>query len=437
VTEQKFTQPVARYNEGTLVKALEDLGIGRPSTYAEIVSKVLSRDYVEKRERQLVPTKLGTAKTHGLAARFPNIVDYEFTAKHRARPRRRRGRHRQLGEARRSHLQALQAVGRPGEEREGARRGLAAREASDRICDKCGSPMVRRWGPNSNFYACTAYPKCKNIVDENPAPPPLVYEGKACPKCGRDLLVKTRRGSDEQFLSCSGWRKKDPLCDYTSPMPSGIGCPKCGQGELVKVGAVKGRKPFWGCTNYRSEKAPEVIAVEAAPEAKPKAKSKTKADKAAEKDKTVDKTADKAAEKGSGCDFRVYFPPVKEPCPKCGAKFLVLAGGKTRPVIKCVASHRRRRRPRRCRAGLAARAPRPRRDPHRAEAPRAARPRRRATSSPSWCAPTRSAARRSPTPSGSQGGDAPRGLARDGRADDRRCPPAARSPSTVSASARP
>jgi len=164
-----------------------------------------------------------------------------------------------------------------------------------------------------------------------------VYEGKACPKCGRDLLVKTRRGSDEQFLSCSGWRKKDPLCDYTSPMPSGIGCPKCGQGELVKVGAVKGRKPFWGCTNYRSEKAPEVIAVEAAPEAKTKAKPKTKADKAAEKDKAVDKAADKAADKGSGCDFRVYFPPVKEPCPKCGAKSLVLAGGKTRPVIKCVA----------------------------------------------------------------------------------------------------
>ena len=80
-TEQKFTQPPARYNEGTLVKALEDIGIGRPSTYAEIVSKVLSRDYVEKRERQLVPTKLGAAKTHGLKARFPDVVDYEFTAR--------------------------------------------------------------------------------------------------------------------------------------------------------------------------------------------------------------------------------------------------------------------------------------------------------------------------------------------------------------------
>ncbi len=342
VTEQRFTQPVARYNEGTLVKALEDLGIGRPSTYAEIVTKVLSRDYVEKRERQLVPTKLGTAKTRGLRASFPNIVDYEFTARiERDLDGVEAGTEDWVKIVDRLYKPFKQSVDleknakEPGE-------GWPRPEASDRICDKCGSPMVRRWGPNSNFYACTAYPKCKNIVDENPAPPPVVYQGKACPKCGRDLLVKTRRGSDEQFLSCSGWRKKEPLCDYTSPMPSGIACPKCGAGELVKVGAVKGRKPFWGCTNYRSDKAPEVAVVEApAPAAKTKSRAKTKAeDKAEDKARTKAgdkvKAVDKTAEKGSGCDYRVYFPPVKEPCPQCGAKFLVLAGGKSRPVVRCV-----------------------------------------------------------------------------------------------------
>ena len=290
--EQKFTQPLARYNEGTLVKALEDAGIGRPSTYAEIVSKVLSRDYVEKRERQLVPTKLGSAKTHGLIARFPDVVDYEFTAKIE----------RDLDEVEAGNANWVKLVDRiykpfkklvveelaakePGE-------GWPRSQPSDRICDKCGSPMVRRWGPNSDYYACTAYPKCKNIVDETPAKPPEVYQGRKCPKCSRDLLIKTKRGTDDQFLSCSGWKKVNPDCDFTAPMPSGITCPKDG-GELVKIGSAKGRKPFWGCENFR-------------------------------------------AEGDAKCDYKLYTAPIKEPCPQCGATFLTRAGGKKNPVIKCV-----------------------------------------------------------------------------------------------------
>lgn len=292
-TEQKFTQPLARYNEGTLVKALEDLGIGRPSTYAEIVSKVLSRDYVEKKDRQLVPTKLGTAKTHGLKARFPEVVDYEFTARIE----------KDLDEVEAGQANWVKLVDRiykpfkltvqtemaakePGE-------GWPRAQASDRICEKCGSPMVRRWGPNSDYYACTAYPKCKNIVDEVPAKAPEVFADRKCPKCGRDLLIKTRRGTTDQFLSCAGWKKTNPDCEYTSPMPSGISCPKC-NGDLVKIGTAKGRKPFWGCENYRNEDA------------------------------------------AKKCDYRLYQTPVKEACPDCNASFLVLAGGKSNPVIKCV-----------------------------------------------------------------------------------------------------
>jgi DNA topoisomerase I len=291
LTEQKFTQPSARYNEGSLVKALEDLGIGRPSTYAEIVSKVLSRDYVQKVDKQLVPTKLGTTKTHGLQARFPTVVDYEFTAKIE----------KDLdavesGEA--DWVKLVDAIYKPFKEIVVAEmsakepgEGWPRAEPSDRICEKCSSPMVKRWGPNSNFFACTAYPKCKNIVDENPAPPAEVYADRKCPKCGRDLLVKTRRGTDERFLSCSGWRKKEPLCDYTAPMPIGIRCPKCSDGEVIKVGAAKGRRPFWGCSNYATDLK---------------------------------------------CDFRLFQPPAKESCPQCNATFLVQAGGKTRPVLKCV-----------------------------------------------------------------------------------------------------
>lgn len=291
LSEQKFTQPSARYNEGSLVKALEDLGIGRPSTYAEIVSKVLSRDYVQKQDKQLVPTKLGTTKTHGLQARFPTVVDYEFTAKIE----------KDLdavesGEA--DWVKLVDAIYKPFKEIVVAEmsakepgEGWPRAEPSDRICEKCAAPMVKRWGPNSNFFACTAYPKCKNIVDENPAPAPEVYAARKCPKCGRDLLVKTRRGTDEQFLSCSGWRKKEPLCDYTAPMPIGIRCPKCSDGEVIKVGAAKGRRPFWGCSNYATDLK---------------------------------------------CDFRLFQPPVRESCPQCNASFLVQAGGKTRPVLKCV-----------------------------------------------------------------------------------------------------
>jgi DNA topoisomerase-1 len=289
-TEQRFTQPPPRYNEGSLVKALEDLGIGRPSTYAEIVTKVLSRDYVEKKDRQLIPTRLGTTKTHGLMQRFPTVVDYEFTANIE----------RDLDEVEGGKADWVKLVDRiykpfkklVDEELKGKEpgEGWPRSQPSDRICDKCGSPMVRRWGPNSDYFACTAYPKCKNIVDENPAPPPEVYKARPCPTCGRDLLIRKRRGTDEQFLSCSGWRRKEPLCDYTAPMPSGILCPKCGTGDLTKVGAMKGRRPFWGCSNYATTQ----------------------------------------------CDFRIYTAPIKETCPKCAAAFLVHGGTKSEKTIKCI-----------------------------------------------------------------------------------------------------
>lgn len=286
-TEQKFTQPPPRYNEGTLVKALEELGIGRPSTYAEIVSKVQSRDYVEKQERALVPTKLGIAKSTGLRARFGDFINYEFTAQIE----------KDLDRIEEGELQWVGVVdkiyqpfhARCDSEKKGTEpaEGWPRPQPTDRLCDKCGRPMVKRWGPTSDFFACTGYPECKNIVDENPAPPPRVYEGKSCPKCGSDLLIRTaRRGSRNEFLGCAAF----PRCDYTSPMPLGIKCPKCKEGEIIQVGGAK-RKPFWGCSNYATTK----------------------------------------------CDFRLYQAPIRRECPQCGAAFLVKSGSKSRPVIKCIA----------------------------------------------------------------------------------------------------
>ncbi|MBL8681171.1 MAG: type I DNA topoisomerase [Myxococcales bacterium] len=285
-SEQKFSQPAPRYNEGTLVKALEELGIGRPSTYAEIVSKVQSRDYVEKQDRALVPTKLGLAKTSGLRARFGDFINYEFTA----------AIEKDLDRVEEGELKWVGVVdkiyqpfhSRCDSEKKGSEpaAGWPRPQPSDKICDKCGRPMVKRWGPTSDFYACTGYPECKNVVDENPAPPPRVYEGRPCPKCGSDLLVRTaRRGSRSDFLGCAAY----PRCDFTSPVPLGIKCPKCKEGDVIQVGGAK-RKPFWGCSNYATTK----------------------------------------------CDFRLYQPPVKKNCPQCSAAFLIKSGGKTRPVLKCV-----------------------------------------------------------------------------------------------------
>jgi DNA topoisomerase-1 len=286
-TEQKFSQPAPRYNEGTLVKALEELGIGRPSTYAEIVSKVQSRDYVEKQDRALVPTKLGLAKSTGLRARFGEFINYEFTAQiEKDLDRVEEGELKWVGVVDKIY-QPFHA--RCDSEKKGAEpaEGWPRPQTSDRICDKCGRPMVKRWGPTSDFYACTGYPECKNLIDENPAPPPRVYEGKSCAKCGSDLLVRTaRRGSRNDFLGCAAY----PRCDFTSPVPLGLKCPKCKEGDIIQVGGAK-RKPFWGCSNYSTTK----------------------------------------------CDFRLYQAPIRRECPQCHAPFLVKAGGKTRPIIKCVA----------------------------------------------------------------------------------------------------
>jgi DNA topoisomerase-1 len=286
-TEQKFTQPVARYNEGSLVKALEDLGIGRPSTYAEIVSKVQSRDYVEKQERVLVPTKLGTAKTRGLRSRFGEFINYEFTASIE----------RDLDlveDGKQNWVELVDKIYQPFHARcDAEKKGSEAAEGwprpqpSNRVCVKCARPMVKRWGPNSDFYACTGYPECKHIEDENPAPPPMIFEGRPCPNCGSDLLIRTaRKGARNQFLGCAAY----PNCDYASAVPSGLACPKCKSGEITQVGGGGKRRPFWGCSNYRETK----------------------------------------------CDFKLYQQPVRKPCPNCHAQFLVRAGGKTKPILKCV-----------------------------------------------------------------------------------------------------
>ena len=215
------TQPPSRYTEGSLIEALEERGIGRPSTYAEIVSRATTRDYVVKRGRELAPTKLGTAKTRGLVARFPAVMDYAFSAKVE----------RDLDEVeagRRDWVTLVDAIYRPF--KRSVEEEMASTEPGDawprvapsgRVCDQCGAPMVRRWSPHDDYDACAAYPACKHIIDDRPREPPEVFAERRCPRCGRELLIKKRRGAEGEFLSCSGWKKSRADCEYVAPLPSG------------------------------------------------------------------------------------------------------------------------------------------------------------------------------------------------------------------------
>lgn len=345
--KQHFTQPPPRFTEATLVKELEDKGIGRPSTYAAIISTLKDKEYVDSAKGVLKPTEMGFAVTDLLVKNFPDIMDVDFTA----------GLEENLDEieeGRAEHLdvlarlynplaqnleQAKEAManlrrdgiptgvdcqacgaaesqilryGRNGfylacsacgatcdfeRNEQGVPQPLAQPEASGE-CEKCGKPMVvkkSRYGP---FLACTGYPECRNAkpisgeVGENgemgAETPPELPEGypQTCEKCGSPLVVKkNRQGS--WFVSCSGY----PKCRNAKPFPTGIPCPKedCG-GEIVQKPSKRG--PFYGCSNY------------------PK------------------------------CRVILKGKPVPEPCPVCGQKFLIenpeLKRDASAPPLICV-----------------------------------------------------------------------------------------------------
>ncbi len=286
VTEQKFTQPPPRYNEGSLVRELEERGIGRPSTYAEIISKVQARDYVEKLDARFKPTTLGKYVVDGLVQSELDFMDPTFTS---------------------SMEQQLDGV-EAGEEdrvalltrfykrfREQLDKGKKGKRwnpdptPTGETCDVCNEgEMMKRWSKNGWFLGCSNYPKCKNTRDLGPdgnGPTARRDAGVDCDKCGKPMSF--RSGRYGEFLSCTGY----PACKNAKPVPLGVPCPKCG-GDLIEIRPKKkGGKTFYGCSNWNTE--------------------------------TVK------------CDFKLWQKPIKEPCPLCGAKFLVLGGSRTKPMIVC------------------------------------------------------------------------------------------------------
>jgi DNA topoisomerase-1 len=321
--EQHFTEPPPRYTEATLVKELEEKGIGRPSTYAAIISTLVEREYVNKDQGRFTPTLLGERVSGLLVKSFEDIFDVNFTARMeeelddieegkrewRASVKEFWDRFEQDLENASDSMASYKAGIPTGQKCEKCGQGellerisrhgfflgcsrypecdfirdLAEAHSDDsdaatttQYCDNCGKEMVIKRGRFGAFLACTGYPDCKTtrrlVTGTKIARQPDIPLDENCPECGAQLLKRQGRYGD--FIGCKNY----PKCKYTRPVTLGIKCPKCGEGEFVRRGTAKGRgrgRVFYGCSRY-----PE-------------------------------------------CDFTTPHEPINEPCPKCGAPFIV------------------------------------------------------------------------------------------------------------------
>ncbi len=334
IPSQHFTKPPPRYTEASLIKELEEKGIGRPSTYATILSTIQERKYVVKEGGKFKPTELGLLVNDLLVENFPDIVDVSFTAKMEENLD-------AIEEGKAHYLETLksfyQIFSKALKQAQKQMLNVKAKGIeTDIICEKCGAKMVIKYGKSGAFLACSQYPKCKNtkeftrnekgeiVILESEIPKeacplcgsPLVLKHgrygsflacsnypdckftkelkagavggqgasqtieKKCPRCGAPLVIK-RNKKGGRFLACSRY----PECKYAAPLTLGFKCPKCEQGEIVEQVSKKGRV-FYSCSRY-----PE-------------------------------------------CKFAMWEQPIANPCPKCRAEFRVIKGKKL-VCLKC------------------------------------------------------------------------------------------------------
>jgi DNA topoisomerase I len=264
--EQHFTQPPPRYTEASLVRALEEENIGRPSTYATIVSTITGRDYVSRDKGRLAPTDLGEAVNRLLVSTFPGVFEVAFTARMEEELD-------EIEEGKQEWHRVVKDFWTPFskdlEQAEQARskHRKKVEEVTDIQCPNCGRMLVKKFGRRGPFLACPGYPECKFTRPVDDAELPTPVEG-TCDLCGAPLV--SRNGPFGRFISCS----RRPDCKFTKPITLGIKCPECGQGEIAERRTRRG-KTFYGCTRY-----PE-------------------------------------------CTFAAWDKPRMVPCPNCGAPFLV------------------------------------------------------------------------------------------------------------------
>jgi DNA topoisomerase-1 len=334
--EQHFTEPPPRYTEATLVKELEEDGIGRPSTYASIISTIVEREYVKKEQGRFTPTMLGERVSVLLVKSFEDVFDVTFTARLEE----------ELDDIEEGKLHWREAVkefwekfivdlDRAGDEMLSYKAGIPTGKTCEKCgqgellerisrhgfflgcsrypdcdfiqdlspelgedgdaenkveyCDNCGKEMAIKRGRFGVFLACTGYPDCKTtrrlVEGTRIARQPDEPLDEKCPTCGNGLVKK--HGRFGEFIGCSAY----PKCKYTRPITMGIKCPKCQEGEFVRRGSAgRGGRPriFYGCSRYPD------------------------------------------------CDFTTPFMPIAEPCPKCGADFIVEKKSKIGTVRACI-----------------------------------------------------------------------------------------------------
>lgn len=243
---QHFTEPPARYSEAGLIKKLEEYGIGRPSTYAPTIATIIDRGYVEREERRLKPTEIAFLVNDLLVEHFPEVVDFQFTAKMEQELD-------EIAEGTKEWVPVVRNFYTPfkkhlEEKEQEVDKKKLTEEASDVICDKCGKPMVIKMGRFGKFLACTGYPECKSTK-------PLAADGKTaaapettdevCEKCGKPMVFK--RGRYGTFLGCSGY----PECKNIKRIDkkTGVTCPQCGKGDIVEKRS-RGGRTFYSCNRY-------------------------------------------------------------------------------------------------------------------------------------------------------------------------------------------
>ncbi len=245
LTEQHFTQPPARYTEASLVKKLEEEGIGRPSTYAPTLSTIQDRGYVEKIERKFHPKDIGELVNKLLVEHFPKIVDLKFTANMEKD-------FDEIAEGKIKWTPVIKDFYKPfkenlmQKEKEVNKKDLTE-EATNEKCEKCGSPMIIKMGRFGKFMACGNYPDCKNtkqLGDDGKVEEPETTD-EVCEKCGKPMVFKIGRYG--KFLGCSGY----PDCRNIKAIvkSTGVKCTQCGKGEIVEKKSKKG-KIFYACDQY-------------------------------------------------------------------------------------------------------------------------------------------------------------------------------------------
>jgi DNA topoisomerase I len=327
--EQHFTQPPPRFSEAMLVKALEENGIGRPSTYATILATIQTREYVNKEKGRFIPSELGRLVTDLLIQSFGDIVDVGYTARLEE----------ELDEIEDGTLKWVEALkefntkfAKDLKRAATEMRNVKTEEIpTESTCEKCGKPMVIKWGRYGKFLACSGYPECRNTQElhdasgngggpkegESAAQPAVIEE--ACPKCGKPMVL--RKGRFGPFIACSGY----PECKTTRRMqindkgtieskPERVLdeiCPKCGKHLVVKHGRFG---EFTACSNY-----PECRYIKLKQVGVPCPKDGGAiVERRSKRGRTF-----YGCDNYPACDFVVWNKPIPRPCPKCKAPFLL------------------------------------------------------------------------------------------------------------------